>query len=152
MITLPWIKYGLICCVIVSLLYGGYRFIKHQQAIGYQRAVTEATQKRIIATQEAQAKERVLNKQLQDARNEAVKREKQINDLSKSNAADINRMRNTIADLRNRLSEATREALRKQADAALDVSGKCSEEYSRMAEEAARLANELKMLQDAWPD
>lgn len=145
-------KWAIIGALALAALFAGYKFVKYEQNKGYQKATAEYNAKLVIAQQAAIAKERQLNDKVQKAANEAIEREAKIKELSGSLDDTNKRMRDTVADLRRKLSRATEAAARKQADAALGVSGECADEYIKLAKEAARLSSELTQLQDAWPE
>lgn len=137
--------------VIIAIGVGGYKFVKYEQNIGYQRAVAEYTARELAAAKATAAKQAELINQVKEAQNEASKRNEQVKKLSNDLNTTTSSLRNTITRLRGQVSDLTADAARRQADSALGVSGECAEEYTKMAEEAARLSSQLMLLQDAWP-
>ncbi|KIF80767.1 DUF2514 family protein [Noviherbaspirillum autotrophicum] len=121
--------------------------------LGQQIAKIERDQVEAAATasETARLKERAWNKQLEDARNEATKREATIraDAAAAHNAADG--LRGDIADLRRQLPELAADACRQRADTLADVLSQCTARYSGMAETADRLVNDRQTLIDAWP-
>jgi DNA anti-recombination protein RmuC len=138
--------------LMAGLIFGAHKFLEHERNLGYQKAVAEYTAKQLVAEQAARAKEVQLNDKIQKARDEAKIREQKINDLSSTLNDTTKRMRDTVANLRNQLSRASQDSVRRQADAALEVSGECTNRYSKLAEETSRLASEIILLQEAWPN
>lgn len=145
------IEFLAIGTILACVVFGAHRFLEHEQQIGYDKAVAEYTKKELIAEQMARLKEIEMNRQLNEARNEATLREQKITDLSHNLAATSSSLLNTINTLRNKLSSAPDETLRKQADTALNLLGECQKEYGQMAENADRHASDVKTLEDAWP-
>jgi hypothetical protein len=60
-------------------------------------------------------------------------------------------LRNTVADLRQRVSTASVEAARVAANAALAVFDECTDQYRELAENADRCAADVNTLIEAWP-
>jgi len=96
-------------------------------------------------------KERALSKQLEDARNEATKREAALRRDADTALRAANGMREQLADLRRRMPDLADAAVRRYADAASVVLAECTEEYRAMAEVADRLDSERQTLIEAWP-
>lgn len=128
-----------------------FKFISYERDIGYKKAVAEYAARESVIEKATAAKQSQLQETIKKAQNDAITREQKINDLSVTLTDTTKRMQYTISGLRSKIAGLTADAARRQADAALDVSGECSEEYTKMATEAARLSNQLILLQDAWP-
>lgn len=103
------------------------------------------------ATEAARLKERVWNKQLEDARNEATKREAAIRADAVAARQSADGLRGDLAELRRQLPELAVDACRQRADALADVLSQCTARYSGLAETADRLASDRQTLMEAWP-
>lgn len=137
--------------LIVGLIYGVHRFLDHEQQIGYNKAVAEYTAKALAAEQAARAKEQDLNNQITEARNEAAKRDEQINKLADALNNAYQRLRDTTTTIRRNLPKDPPTTVINTADAALSALAECSDRYSELAKTADEYASEIKLLQDSWP-
>lgn len=134
----------------MAIVAGIYKGLAYQRNMGYQKAVNEYTEKLLLAERTARAKEAELNDKIQKATNEATLMDNKITDLSRL-VRESSGLRNTIADLRRKLSSNPPTSANKQADTVLDVLGQCQSEYGAVAEAADRHARDVKLLLDAWP-
>ncbi len=141
--------------LIGALIGAGWIVIERhnagQQRIGYDRAVGEYRVKQLAAEQTARQREQALTHQLEEARNEATRRDQQNRAAAAAAAAAHDSLRHTNANLRQRIAGAPAEACRLTADAALAVFDQCATEYRTLAEIADRHANDAQLLSDAWP-
>jgi chromosome segregation ATPase len=135
----------------LGIAYGAHRFIVHEQQIGYNKAVAEYTAKALAAEQTARAKEQDLNNQITEARNEAAKRDEQINKLADALDNAYQRLRDTTTTIRRNLPKDSPTTVTNTADAALSALAECSDRYSELAKTADEYASEIKLLQDSWP-
>lgn len=120
---------------------------------GQQIAQTERDQLAAIAAQSEayRLKERVMNKQVEEARNEAIQREAKIRRAAAGASNAVDSLRGDLAAIRRRIPELTDEAVRQYATTLGDVFRECAKEYREMAEIADRHASDAKTLSDAWP-
>lgn len=101
--------------------------------------------------QEHRKKELSWNKRLQEAQNNAIEREKKINEVRASAVSASGSLRNTITSLRGELSRTSESARNQAADTGLQLLGECSEKYREVAEAADRHASDVETLMEAWP-
>lgn len=141
-----------LCIALISaLMFGIFKFISYERNIGYQKAVAEYTARELVMQRATAAKQAQLLYKVKKAQDESTAREQKINELSTTLDATTERMRNSTAHLRREIAGLTADAARRQASAALDVSNECTDEYSALAKEAARLSSGIILLQDSWP-
>lgn len=103
------------------------------------------------ASETARLKERALNKKVEDARNEATKRETKLRADAGRARSESDGLRGDLAELRRQLPELTADACRVRADTLAELFGSCSEEYRSVAEKAQRHASDVQTLMDGWP-
>ncbi len=152
LIPYKWmLEVGLIVLMFIVAAFGIHSVLQYGQKEGYERAVAEYTKKQLVAEQMARAKEKNLNNQITKARNAAIKRDQEMDKLADALNTANQRLRYTTTTLRNKLSTDSSDALRRTADAALTVFDRCTEEYTRMAEDATGHANDVLTLTEAWP-
>lgn len=126
--------------------------LDHQQQIGYDRAqgeIRKATQQK---EREDREKEQGWSRKLEEARNDATKREQDLASAAAASAAAAGQLRGTVAHLRQQLAGATTKACRTTADAALAVFDSCAERYREVAAAADGHASDVKTLTAAWPE
>ena len=92
-----------------------------------------------------------LVKQVEDARNDVVKREQVLRRDAAGARQSADGLSDELAELRRRLPKLTADACRQRADALADVFGQCAAEYRSLAETADRLASDRQTLMEAWP-
>lgn len=137
--------------LVAGITYGVHTFLNHERQIGYDKAVAEYTARELVAEQVSRATEQRLTKQIEDAQNEAVIRNEQIQELARAVADSSGSLHDTVAALRGGLPTASVDALRHTADAALAVFSDCQAKYGRLAEVADRHASDVETLTEAWP-
>ena len=145
------IKALLIAAVVVALGFAWNGFIKHEQNIGYQKAVAEYTVKLLEAKEIADQRERALSAQVQEAQANGLKREETIRTLAAAVGKSSDSLRNTANAIRLGLPNATVEAARTAADAFATVFSECQGRYADVAEKADGHANDVRTLEEAWP-
>lgn len=92
-----------------------------------------------------------LAKQVEDARNEATKREID-NRRAADGARNANeRLRDELAELRRSLPDLSTDAVRERADTLAELFAECTARYSGLAEKADRHASDVRTLSDASP-
>ena len=145
------IKALLIAAVAVALGFAWNGFIKHEQGIGYQKAVAEYTVKLLAAKEAADQREQELSAQVQEAQANGLKREETIRTLAAAVGKSSDSLRNTANAIRLGLPNATVEAARTAADAFAAVFTDCQRRYTAVAEKADGHASDVRTLEEAWP-
>ena len=151
MISPTIIKALLIAAVAVALGFAWNGFIKHEQNIGYQKAVAEYNVKLLAAKEVADKREQELSAQVQEAQANGLKREETIRTLAAAVGKSSDSLRNTANAIRLGLPNATVEAARTAADAFATVFTDCQRRYADVAEKADGHANDVRTLGEAWP-
>jgi prophage DNA circulation protein len=100
---------------------------------------------------DTRAKELAFNQKLQDAQNEATKRETKLRADADTARRTADGLRGTLYEFRASLPNASTSALIARADTAAELLGTCVNEYRSVAEAADRHAGDALMLQEAWP-
>ncbi|WP_136420400.1 DUF2514 family protein [Herbaspirillum sp. ST 5-3] len=96
-------------------------------------------------------KERAMSKQLEEARNEATKRETAIRTDADRARKSADSLRDELASIREQLPSLAVDAVRQRADTLARVLDECQQDYRGMAETADRLESDRQTLMDAWP-
>ena len=151
MISPTIIKALLIAAVAVALGFAWNGFIKHEQNIGYQKAVAEYTVKLLEAKEKADKREQELTTQVQEAQANGLKREETIRTLAAAVGKSSDSLRNTANAIRLGLPHATVEAARTAADAFATVFTDCQGRYADVAAKADGHASDVRTLEEAWP-
>ena len=151
MISPTLIKALLIAAVVVALGFAWNGFIKHEQNIGYQKAVAEYTVKLLEAKEKADKREQELTTQVQEAQANGLKREETIRTLAAAVGKSSDSLRNTANAIRLGLPHATVEAARTAADAFATVFTDCQGRYADVAAKADGHASDVRTLEEAWP-
>ena len=151
MISPALIKALLIAAVAVALGFAWNGFIKHEQNIGYQKAVAEYTVKLLEAKEAADKREQELSAQVQEAQANGLKREETIKALAAAVGKSSDSLRNTANAIRLGLPHATVEAARTAADAFAAVFSECQGRYGELAAKADGHASDVRTLEEAWP-
>lgn len=151
MISPTIIKALLIAAVAVALGFAWNGFIKHEQNIGYQKAVAEYNVKLLAAKEAADKREQELSAQVQEAQANGLKREETIKALAAAVGKSSDSLRNTANAIRLGLPNATVEAARTAADAFATVFTDCQRRYADVAAKADGHASDVRTLDEAWP-
>ena len=151
MISPTIIKALLIAAVAVALGFAWNGFIKHEQNIGYQKAVAEYNVKLLAAKEAADRREQELTTQVQEAQANGLKREETIKALAAAVGKSSDSLRNTANAIRLGLPHATVEAARTAADAFATVFSECQGRYGELAAKADGHASDVRTLEEAWP-
>lgn len=106
---------------------------------------------RAAAEETARLIERANTKRLEDARNEATKREAAVRRDADGARSAADGLRDELADLRRQLPDLSADSGRQRAAALADVLQQCADEYRGLAEKADRHASDVQTLTDAWP-
>ena len=144
------IKALLIAAVVVALGFAWNGFIKHEQNVGYQKAVAEYNVKLIEAKERADKRERELTAQVKEAQDNGLKREETIRTLAAAVGKSSDSLRNTANAIRLGLPHATVEAARTAADAFAAVFTDCQRRYVEVARASDGHASDVRTLEEAW--
>lgn len=120
--------------------------------VRWEKAKAVQLQADIAAEQAAREKERSMQQKLNEAQNAATEREKALRADYAAVHAAARGLRDTVATLRSQLSDASAEACRATADAALVIFGECADRYRAVAEAADGHASDVRTLNEAWPE
>ena len=151
MISPTIVKALLIAAVAVALGFAWNGFIKHEQNIGYQKAVAEYNVKLLAAKEAADKREQELSAQVQEAQANGLKREETIRTLAAAVGKSSDSLLNTANAIRLGLPNATVEAARTAADAFATVFTDCQGRYGELAAKADGHASDVRTLEEAWP-
>lgn len=119
-----------------------------EQIAAIQAQHAEATAK---AQSDARATEKALSDKLQEAQNNATKRENKLRNDAAAARSTADGLRDTIYSIRADLPSYSQSAAAKTADTAAELLGVCADEYRSVAEQADRHAADSVMLIEAWP-
>ena len=103
------------------------------------------------AQADTRAAELAFNQKLQDAQNEATKRETKLRADAAAARRTADGLRGTLYEFRASLPNAAPATVIARADTAAELLGACVSEYRGVAESADRHAADAVMLMDAWP-
>lgn len=151
MISPTIVKALLIAAVAVALGFAWNWHVKHEQNIGYQKAVAEYNVKLLAAKEVADKREQELSAQVQEAQANGLKREETIRTLAAAVGKSSDSLRNTANAIRLGLPHTTVEAARTAADAFAAVFTECQQRYVDVARAADGHASDVRTLEEAWP-
>lgn len=151
MISPTLIKALLIAAVVAAAVVAWNHFLDYEQSIGYDRAAAEYNVKLLAAKEAADKREQELTTQVQEAQANGLKREETIKALAAAVGKSSDSLRNTANAIRLGLPNATVEAARTAADAFATVFTDCQGRYGALAEKADGHANDVRTLEEAWP-
>lgn len=138
---------GLAC----GAAYGIHMGLEHERDIGRNEIRAEYAKQ----LQEAKDAARLREKELTDQRDKAIEnasnRDETIRTLAARSGVSSNGLRDTIAALGNSMSSATADALRQTARTYGQLLATCDSEQRSMGEEADRANSEKRTLIEAWP-
>lgn len=137
---------GAVLAGILSWNVQGWRLGEQIAAIHAQHA--EATAK---AQSDARATEKALSDKLQEAQNNATKRENKLRNDAAAARRIADGLRDTIYSIRADLPSYSTAAAVATADTAAELLQQCTDEYRGVAEAADRHAADSVMLLEAWP-
>ena len=126
---------------VQGMRYGG-------QIASIQAQHAEATAK---AQSDARATEKALSDKLQEAQNNATKRENKLRNDAAAARRTADGLRDTIYSIRADLPSYSQSAAVAAADTATELLGQCADRYRDVAEQADRHAADALMLRDSWP-
>lgn len=141
----------LIVVATVAALFGWNAFLDYEQGIGYRKAVAEYNVKLLAAKEVAAQQEKAMQAQIKEAQDNGLKREETIRTLAVAVGKSSERLRDTANAIRLGLPSATVEAARTAADAFATVFSECQGRYGALAEKADGHANDVRTLEEAWP-
>ena len=145
------IEIAVVGALFTGAAYGVHRFLEYERDIGRNEVRQEYAVK-LAEAKDAAAKEQArLTKQLEDAQNAAVEREKVLRTTATAAATASASLRGTLDSIRAGVPTATVDALRNATVALTAVFGDCQDKYRGLAETADRHASDVKTLSDAWP-
>lgn len=144
-------KAATLLALVVGMFWAGHHF--GAQAVQAQWDADKIVQAQAAKKAEAaaRAKEQSMTKQLEDARNEAAKRETVIRADADAARRSADSLRDQLAANKRAMSSAAADAARQYADTLADVFSECAERYASVAEEADRHASDKRTLMEAWP-
>lgn len=137
--------------LVAALLFAWNWHIDHERNIGYQKAVAEYNVKLLAAKEAADKREQELSAQVQEAQANGLKREETIKALAAAVGKSSDSLRNTANAIRLGLPLATVEAARTAADAFAAVFTDCQRRYVEVARASDGHANDVRTLEEAWP-
>lgn len=137
---------------IGALLWSIHALDQSRQQIGYDRRVAEDNAALIKAQGEALVAERALTRKLEDARNEATKRDQAIAHNATAAGLAVEQLRVELDPFRRgRLPGDPGAPGDPRADAVAELFGDCAERYRGLAEKADRHASDARTLIEGWP-
>lgn len=95
--------------------------------------------------------EKRLNDKVQEAKDEAKKRELALVDAANAARRDVDGLRKSAAKLRDQLDKVSKDAAIDRAVAVADVLGKCAERHQVLAKRCDGHVSDLRTIIDAWP-
>jgi len=137
---------GAVLAGVMAWTVQGWRLGNELNGLKAQHAAESAK-----AQADTRAKELAFNQRLQDAQNEATKRETKLRGDAAAARRTVDGLRDTLYEFRASLPNATPGSLIARADSAGELLGACTDEYRSVAEAADRHAGDALMLQEAWP-
>lgn len=137
---------GAILAGVLAWQVQAWRYDAQIEGLKAQHA--EATAK---AQSDARATEKALSDKLQEAQNNATKRENKLRNDAAAARRTADGLRDTIYSIRADLPSYSQSAAAKTADTAAELLGVCADEYRSVAEKADRHSADAVMLLDAWP-
>lgn len=141
-----------VLAAIGLLLWSIHAIDQSRQQIGYDRRVAEDNGDLVKAQAEALATERELNRKLEEARNEATKRDQVITRYAAAAGAAAERLRIALDAIRgSRLPGDPAGPGDQRTGTLAELLGDCADRYRGVAEKADRHASDARTLSEAWP-
>ena len=103
------------------------------------------------AQSDARATEKALSDKLQEAQNNATKRENKLRNDAAAARRTADGLRDTIYSIRADLPSYSQSSAAKTADTAAELLQQCADAFTGLAEETDRIASDRQTLIDAWP-
>lgn len=127
--------------------YASYNYDK-----GYEARSALQAKADLIAIEKNRKTEQSWQSKVDEANKRGEEREKKLSVDAASSRNAANKLRSDLAEFKRRMPEVTDEAIRNYASTATDVFGECTDRYTELAKKADSIRNELKTLDDAWPE
>lgn len=137
--------------LMAGVAYGAHVFLEHERQIGRDEIKAEYTAKENEALKAAAAETAAMQKQRDDAIDQARKRDELIKTLVTANSAASGELRDTISELGRSMSSASADAVRQSLGVVGRTLADCTAKYIDMAANAATANSDKKTLMGAWP-
>lgn len=149
MFNLP-IKIAVFLGAVLITITGVYFYGTHQYSKGFDQANLEASARAEKISEEYRKKEQDWAKQAQEKDDAAQKAKFETKSATDKLVVSNNSLRNTIAEYKRRISEATTDpkGTPDKGETGIDLFGECSERYGQLAKETARLADKTNAIID----
>ena len=152
MSVLPlWVKGIIVAAVLAAVGYVVHLLDSSRQQIGYNRAMSEVTQKENESLKFALAEIIRLNNQVTEAQNAARERELEAQKYRDRIVVLDSKLRNTKHTIDLSLANATTDALRSATSAYNSLFAECRGKYEEMGRAAAGHSSDVITLEQAWP-
>lgn len=135
----------------IALMVGYVRLISYHEGIGYQQAAAICTADKLRAEQAANEREAAYQSQIRKANHDAEQRQAVLSADIADLHRQLERVRNDRNAMRARVAQLSPEAVRRVADAGIQLLGECEAEYGRVAEAADKCLSDRQALIDGWP-
>lgn len=135
----------------IALMVGYVRLISYHEGIGYQQAAAICTADKLRAEQAANEREAAYQSQIRKANHDAEQRQAVLSADIADLHRQLERVRNDRNAMRARVAKLSPEAVRRVADAGIQLLGECEAEYGRVAEAADKCLSDRQALIDGWP-
>lgn len=138
--------------IAIAAVLGGlwwYGDTKYDEGYAVREAI--AVQAELEATKQAEEKRKQMQSIADKAQRKANERAKILETDSANARIAANKLRNENTRLRSSLSSLTREAIDRYANAASIVLTECTDAYTGLAEQADKIDNDRRQLEEAWP-
>ena len=146
-----WVKGIIVAAVLAAVGYGVHLLDSSRQQIGYNRAMSEVTQKENESLKFALAEIIRLNNQVTEAQNAARERELEAQKYRDRIVVLDNKLRNTKHTIDLSLANATTDALRSATSAFNSLFAECRGKYEEMGRAAHGHSSDVITLEQAWP-
>jgi hypothetical protein len=153
-LTILGLKALAVLGAIGALLWGIHTLDQSRQQIGYDRRVAEDNAALIKAQADALAAERAMTQKLEDARNDATKRQQEITRHAAAAGTASEQLRlalDTIRSTAHRLPGDPGGAGDQRAGTLAELLGDCADRYRGVAQKADRHASDARTLIEGWP-
>ena len=146
-----WVRLALLLGAVIALTLGWNWHVAHERKIGYDQRVAEEQVERNAELERAKAETTRLAQRAAEAEQKGAEREKELVVQRDAALAAASGLRNTLADVRRRLSVAPVETISAYADTGLKLLDECQERYRALAERTDGHFNDYRTLSEAWP-
>lgn len=135
----------------IALMVGYVRLISYHEGIGYQQAAAICTADKLKAEQAANDRDAAYQSQIRKANHDAEQRQAVLSADIADLHRQLERVRHDRNAMRARVAQLSTEAVRRVADAGIQLLGECEAEYGRVAEAADKCLSDRQALIDGWP-